>query len=191
MEGIEAARIRALAVLAERAPALAPALAALPADIVATAPAVLAASGFLLDALCRDDELITVLASRAAERFAGAPIALPALPQPPAPAAVAGVPGADGDRDGAVPGVEAQFMAALRRWRRAEFARIAWRDLAGWAALPETLADLSRAAELALVLAHEFALRALTARYGQPLSPSQVLTLMPNCPGSTRAKAGI
>ena len=41
-------------------------------------------------------------------------------------------------------------MAALRRWRRAEFARIAWRDLAGWAELDETLADLSRAADLAL-----------------------------------------
>ena len=65
-------------------------------------------------------------------------------------------------------------MAALRRWRRAEFARIAWRDLAGWASLAETLADLSRAADLALVLAHEFALRALTARYGQPRSAALV-----------------
>ena len=44
-------------------------------------------------------------------------------------------------------------MAALRRWRRAEFARIAWRDLAQWAALDETLADLSHAAERALQLA--------------------------------------
>jgi len=156
MEEIEAARVRALSVLAERAPAVAAALAALPADIVAAAPAVLAASEFVLDALCRDDELIALLAGRAAERFAGAPIALPALP----PA---------GQSD-----AEAQFMAAMRRWRRAEFARIAWRDLAGWAALAETLADLSRAAELALGLAHEFALRALTARYGRPLSPAQV-----------------
>ena len=71
MEAIEAAQMRALAVLAERAPAVATALAGLPADIVAAAPAVLAASEFLLDALCRDDELIKVLASRAAERFAG------------------------------------------------------------------------------------------------------------------------
>jgi glutamate-ammonia-ligase adenylyltransferase len=61
-------------------------------------------------------------------------------------------------------------MAALRRWRRAEFARIAWRDLAGWASLAETLADLSRAADLALRAAHDFALPGLTARYGQPRS---------------------
>ena len=65
-------------------------------------------------------------------------------------------------------------MAALRRWRRAEFARIAWRDLAGWASLAETLADLSRAADLALRLAHEFALRGLSARYGQPRSAALV-----------------
>ena len=42
----------------------------------------------------------------------------------------------------------------LRCWRRAEFARIAWRDLAGWATLDETLADLSRAADDALRMAH-------------------------------------
>ena len=54
----------------------------------------------------------------------------------------------------------------LRRWRRAEFARIAWRDLAGWADLDETLADLSRAADEALRLAQSIAMRTLTARYG-------------------------
>ena len=171
MEAIEAAQIRAMSVLAERAPAVAAALAALPADIVESAPAVLAASEFLLDALCRDDALIAVLASRAAERFAGAPIALPELPGQPVPHGLPTLPAPPQPAQGAE---EAQFMATLRRWRRAEFARIAWRDLAGWAGLAETLADLSRAADLALVLAHEFALRALTARYGQPLSPSQV-----------------
>ena len=39
---------------------------------------------------------------------------------------------------------EAQLMAELRRWRRREMVRIAWRDLAGWATLDETLAELSR-----------------------------------------------
>jgi len=38
---------------------------------------------------------------------------------------------------------EADWMADLRRWRRREFVRIAWRDLASWAPLAETLADLS------------------------------------------------
>ena len=156
-----AAGTLASSVLAERAPAVAGALAQLPPDIVASAPAVLAASDFLLDALCRDPDLIAALASRADQHFAGAPIALPSLPAEPATGA---------DHAAA----ETQFMAALRRWRRAEFSRIAWRDLAGWASLAETLADLSRAADLALVLAHEVALRTLIARYGQPRSPARV-----------------
>jgi [glutamine synthetase] adenylyltransferase / [glutamine synthetase]-adenylyl-L-tyrosine phosphorylase len=169
MEAIEAARTHALSVLAERAPAVSAALAQLPGDIAASLPGVLAASNFLLDALCRDEELVAALLSRAAGRFAGAPIALPALPAPPALASTPELSAA----------MEAQFMAAMRRWRRAEFARIAWRDLAGWAGLAETMADLSRAAELALRLAHEFAHRTLTARYGQPrsaaLAPQQLI----------------
>src|SRR6202034_145443 len=158
MEAIEAARTHALSVLAERAPAVSAALAQLPAEIAASVPGVLAVSDFLLDALCRDEALFAALRSRAADRFAGAPIALPLLPPPAAASAEA----------------EAQFMAALRRWRRAEFARIAWRDLAGWASVTETLADLSGAADLALCLAHECALRGLTARYGQPRSEAQL-----------------
>ncbi|MGC2463331.1 MAG: bifunctional [glutamate--ammonia ligase]-adenylyl-L-tyrosine phosphorylase/[glutamate--ammonia-ligase] adenylyltransferase [Steroidobacteraceae bacterium] len=172
MEAIEAARTHALSVLAERAPAVSAALAQLPEEIAASVPGVLAASDFLLDALCRDEDLFAALLSRADQRFAGAPIALPALPPLPSvsPEVAAGLEPA---------GVERQFMAALRRWRRAEFARIAWRDLAGWASLAETLADLSRAAHLALRLAHDFALRGLTARYGQPrsaaLAPQQLI----------------
>ncbi|MGH8134151.1 MAG: hypothetical protein ACRETP_13135, partial [Steroidobacteraceae bacterium] len=45
---------------------------------------------------------------------------------------------------------ETQAQSALRRWRRAEFTRIAWRDLAGWAGLDETLADLSAFADAAI-----------------------------------------
>jgi len=153
MEATDPARTHALAVLAERAPAVAAALAQLAGEILASAPAVLAASDFVLDALCRDPALLAALASRAGQRFAGA-----ALAPPPLPAEAAGEPA---------------FMAALRRWRRAEFTRIAWRDLAGWASLDETLAELSRAADLALVLAHDFALRGLAARYGQPRSAAQ------------------
>jgi glutamate-ammonia-ligase adenylyltransferase len=165
MEAIESARTHALALLAERAPAVAAALELLPVEIVASAPAVLAASDFVLDALCRDPELMVALASRAGQRFAGAALAPPLLP--------AALP--DAPRAAAQAAEEPAFMAALRRWRRAEFTRIAWRDLAGWASLAETLAELSRAADLALVLAHDFALRALTTRYGQPRSAAQVV----------------
>jgi [glutamine synthetase] adenylyltransferase / [glutamine synthetase]-adenylyl-L-tyrosine phosphorylase len=148
MEHIESARRIAVSVLAERAPAVATALQQLADPIRMAAPAVLAASDFVLDALVRDPTLIETLALRSDELFAGAPIALP---------------GADETS-------EEVFMARLRRWRRAEFARIAWRDLAGWAEIDETLADLSRAADGALRVAHAFALRALCDRYGQPRS---------------------
>jgi glutamate-ammonia-ligase adenylyltransferase len=116
---------------------------------------VLGASDFVLDALCRDPDLWPALQQRAGERLAGEP-----LPLPPLPADTSIPRGAE----------EIQFMAALRRWRRAEFARIAWRDLAQWASLDETLMELSRAAEEALRLAHEFATRSLALRHGQPRS---------------------
>jgi glutamate-ammonia-ligase adenylyltransferase len=73
-----------------------------------------------------------------------------------------------------VPGVgvgavtEAQWMGQLRRWRRREFVRVAWRDLASWAALPETLADLSAIADAAIIAACAYATRTLTARHGVP-----------------------
>src|ERR1700691_6283448 len=111
MKSIEAARTHAMSALAERAPSVAAALAQLPPEIAASAPDVLAASDFLLDALCRDDELLAALLRRAGQRFAGAPMALAALPP------VSGLPAP------AAADTEAQFMAALRRWRRAEFAR--------------------------------------------------------------------
>jgi glutamate-ammonia-ligase adenylyltransferase len=153
MQAIEASRQRAVSVLAERAPQTAARLAQLPAVIRDSAPAVLAASDFVLDALVRDHTLIETLHARAQALFADAPIAPP------------GVEGQSED----------QFMAQLRGWRRAEFVRIAWRDLAGWAELDETLADLSRAADVALRLAHDFALVALSARYGRPRSATQAL----------------
>src|SRR5687768_10764037 len=44
---------------------------------------------------------------------------------------------------------EAAAMAELRQWRRRELVRIAWRDLAGWAGLEETLGDTSAFADAA------------------------------------------
>ena len=49
--------------------------------------------------------------------------------------------------------------------------RIAWRDLAGWADLPETLADLSAFADAAIEFAAEYARRGLVSIYGEPRSP--------------------
>lgn len=151
MKASEAARQRALSMLAERSPVAAAAVENLPEAIRESAPVVLAASDFVLDALARDQELVPRLGERSAQLFAGPPMPLPSVDL-----------------------AEEQFMAQLRRWRRAEFARIAWRDLAGWADLNETLADLSRAADEALRLAHEHAMRTLTARYGTPRSAAQV-----------------
>jgi glutamate-ammonia-ligase adenylyltransferase len=68
----------------------------------------------------------------------------------------------------------AGFMAALRRQREREMVRIAWRDLAGWAALGETLADTSAFADAAIAAAVEFASRDLARMYGEPRSVAGV-----------------
>jgi glutamate-ammonia-ligase adenylyltransferase len=67
---------------------------------------------------------------------------------------------------------DAEFLAALRRWRRREMVRIAWRDLAGWATLPETLAELTSFADAAIRVAHAHARALLVDRYGVPRSAS-------------------
>jgi glutamate-ammonia-ligase adenylyltransferase len=65
---------------------------------------------------------------------------------------------------------EAEALSELRRWRRHEMVRIAWRDLAGWAELPETLSDLSAFADAAINVAVQYARRSLVSRYGEPRS---------------------
>jgi glutamate-ammonia-ligase adenylyltransferase len=70
---------------------------------------------------------------------------------------------------------EHEALSALRRWRRHEMVRIAWRDLAGWADLPETLGDLSAFADAAINLAVQFARRGLAALYGEPRSAQGAL----------------
>lgn len=74
-----------------------------------------------------------------------------------------------------IPLTEAQFLEEIRCWRRREMVRIAWRDLAGWAALEETLADLTAFADAAINTACEFARLPLVARYGEPCSESGVI----------------
>ncbi|MFM8518383.1 MAG: bifunctional [glutamate--ammonia ligase]-adenylyl-L-tyrosine phosphorylase/[glutamate--ammonia-ligase] adenylyltransferase [Nevskiaceae bacterium] len=61
---------------------------------------------------------------------------------------------------------ESEWQSWLRRWRRREMVRIAWRDLSGRATLKETLEDLSAFADDAVALATEIATHITTARYG-------------------------
>src|SRR5690606_4100798 len=63
---------------------------------------------------------------------------------------------------------EAQLMAALRRFRHQQLLRIAWRDIAGWADLDETLRDLSDLADACIQLAYSHTYEVLTRRYGVP-----------------------
>jgi [glutamine synthetase] adenylyltransferase / [glutamine synthetase]-adenylyl-L-tyrosine phosphorylase len=68
------------------------------------------------------------------------------------------------------PTAEPQMLADLRTWRRHELVRIAWRDLAGWSSLEETLADLTAVADTAICIACEYTRQSLIARYGEPRS---------------------
>jgi len=114
---------------------------------------VLACSEFVAGALSRDPTLLADLVDRGA------------LGQRRATGGAACWPG------GAPPDIgldEPAFQSWLRRWRRREMVRIAWRDLAGTAELPETLEDLSAFADDAIGLAYAHAWRSTTARYGVP-----------------------
>jgi glutamate-ammonia-ligase adenylyltransferase len=66
---------------------------------------------------------------------------------------------------------EVDLMAELRHFRRREMVRIAWRDLAGWAQLSETLMDLSRLADACIQYALAFVYQQACERFGTPLLP--------------------
>ncbi|MDH3506218.1 MAG: hypothetical protein OEQ25_03675, partial [Gammaproteobacteria bacterium] len=76
---------------------------------------------------------------------------------------------------------EPEAMAALRRVRQIEMARIAWRDLTGSAAVEQSLAELSLLADCAIRAAVEFAVAALAPRFGRAVlrdgEPAQLLVL--------------
>ena len=63
---------------------------------------------------------------------------------------------------------EEEFLRRLRVFRHRELVRIVWRDVAGRAAVAETLRDLSDLADAAIVAAHAFAVESLRARHGIP-----------------------
>jgi glutamate-ammonia-ligase adenylyltransferase len=126
-----------------------------PAAIRDSIQAVFAASDFVAQSCARDAQCFAGLISGGdlQRRLAAADFAARAPPLSPDPATP-----------------EAQFQGELRRWRRRELTRIAWRDLAGWADLGETLADLTAFADTAIATALAHARRALVARYGEPRS---------------------
>jgi glutamate-ammonia-ligase adenylyltransferase len=68
---------------------------------------------------------------------------------------------------------ETAAMTELRRVRQIELARIAWRDLAGWADVDATLRELSVLADVLIGAAASFAMRQLEPRYGRPHDPDE------------------
>ena len=135
-------------------PEAAAALEAAPAGIRDSVPLAFACSDFVAHACARDPLLLrNLLAQDDLRRPLTAADYLARGPQP-----------ADADE------TEAAMLESLRRWRRQEFVRIAWRDLAGWSSLEQTLLELSGFADAAISLATRSAWGLLTARYGQPRS---------------------
>ncbi len=128
--------------------------AALPAAIQDEMPRVLACSTFIAESLAREPDWLASAAGELLRARAPGEIEAAALQLVEANAE------------------EAQFMAELRRLRRHELVRIAWRDLSGRAALKEVLAELSALADGCIIAAHDFACASLAKRYGQPRSPS-------------------
>lgn len=63
---------------------------------------------------------------------------------------------------------EADLAKQLRQFRRREMVRIAWRDLAGWADLNETLSDLTALAEACIQTALDFFYQQACQRWGTP-----------------------
>jgi glutamate-ammonia-ligase adenylyltransferase len=119
---------------------------ALPPQAAGTAARVTVISDFVLAVLLRHPAALC-------ERLTDlAPLAMPALR---ARLALAG-------------SSEPQAMAALRRVRQVEMARIAWRDLTGLADLETTLADVSLLAETLIDEALGYAADSLEPRLGRP-----------------------
>jgi [glutamine synthetase] adenylyltransferase / [glutamine synthetase]-adenylyl-L-tyrosine phosphorylase len=116
---------------------------------------VLAFSDFAADSFIRDPLLLDHLWSCAAMQR-------PAAADGYASRLMTCLEGTDGSDD---------LAARLRRFRRREMVRIAWRDLSGRADLTETTADLSDLAEACLDQALIFLHRGQCAGHGAPLHP--------------------
>jgi [glutamine synthetase] adenylyltransferase / [glutamine synthetase]-adenylyl-L-tyrosine phosphorylase len=128
-----------------------------------SAPGVWASSEFLAEHCLRDAGELAALAAAVGTRWTPGELL----------ARGAGMLDAVEDETGA--------MHVLRKFRRREMLRIAWRDLAGWAVLEETLGHLSELAEVCIRAADEWTHRQLTARHGEPCghdgSPQRLLVI--------------
>jgi glutamate-ammonia-ligase adenylyltransferase len=125
-------------------------------DVAAALPKVWAVSAFVADHCLRDPGLLfSLLESGDLQANSGAAYYAQRLAE-----------GLAGVED------EAGLHRLLRRTRQREMLRIAWRDLAGWAELDETLQDLSVLAECCLRAALEFLYGKACARWGTPVDSS-------------------
>ncbi|HTY49421.1 MAG TPA: bifunctional [glutamate--ammonia ligase]-adenylyl-L-tyrosine phosphorylase/[glutamate--ammonia-ligase] adenylyltransferase [Steroidobacteraceae bacterium] len=134
-----------------------------PSSVRASAAAVFAASDFVAGACERDPALLEDL-------IAGGDLLAPAAAGQEEAAAYFARSAPAWPQDGT--GSEARCMELLRRWRTREMVRIAWRDLAGWAPLQETLGALSAFADAAIGAAQRTATGLLAERHGLPRSAS-------------------
>jgi glutamate-ammonia-ligase adenylyltransferase len=139
--------------------AAAHALASAPAEVRESLPLVFAGSDFVAQLCASDTTLLTDLLARGDLQRKLIPGELAARAPAPVP---------DSNP------TDTEVLSALRRWRRREIVRIAWRDLVGWADLVETLGDLSAFADAAIEAAVRHARQALVARYGEPRSAEGV-----------------
>lgn len=129
-------------------PAVAEKLAAAP-RIAETLPLVWAASEFVSDLCGRNPELLEDLIDSNVLIAGPPPVEWPASHL-------------------ALEQNEAKMMATLRRYRQRCMLHIAWRDIAGWATLDETLAALSALADVCVTIALAFSARHLAGQHGWP-----------------------
>ncbi len=127
----------------------------LPPAMVADLDRVFACSEFVAEAAIREPALLAELSQSGSPGCARAPAEIAELAM-----ALAGA------------SDEAAFMDSLRRLRRREMVRIAWRDLTGAAPVDEVLRELSDLADAAIRAALAFAAASLEPRYGSPRSPA-------------------
>ncbi|MFO1502752.1 MAG: bifunctional [glutamate--ammonia ligase]-adenylyl-L-tyrosine phosphorylase/[glutamate--ammonia-ligase] adenylyltransferase [Steroidobacteraceae bacterium] len=153
---------RQLDELAERAPASWALLQAEPA-LLQQAHGVLTGSEFVLRSMLQDDGLLAALWSEGALAAPRSPADYEAL--------LARLM-AD------TPLVEADLMRALRRLRRREMVRLAWRDIAGTASTEQTLREVSALAAAMIASSTSLAAQLLAPRHGTVPQPEDGLVVL-------------
>ena len=115
------------------------------------------------------EELVRVVAGSefAASVLIQDPAALAWLNANGAPA-IARAANAEYERRAGGAATSADVQRILREWRRREMLRIAWRDIAGHASVPDTLRDLSHLADACIRAAAAAAQRHLRSPFGLP-----------------------